>query len=184
MPRPPPRLSVTVNTMNGIRIRAAADDEFAAIGALTHAAYTHDYDDLPERYREELKHPEALAGEFEFFVAEDTATGELVGTVALLRPGFDMHGEIASDELYFRLLATSPTARGRGVGIALTEFAIDEAQARGARAVVLNSGPDMLGAHALYRKLGFSRRSEREGVIELPDGRRLELLTFVRDLAA
>ena len=183
MPRSPPRLSDTVKTMNGIRIRPAADSEFPAIGALTHAAYTHDYTDLPERYRDELQHPEALAGEFEFFVAEDES-GELVGTVALLRPGFDMHGEIAPDELYFRLLATSPAARGRGVGIALTEFAVEQAAARGARAVVLNSGPDMLGAHALYRKLGFSRRSEREGVIELPDGRRIELLTFVLDLAA
>ena len=184
MPRPPPRLSVTVNTMNDIRIRAAAEGEFPAIGELTHAAYTHDYDDLPANYREELKHPEALADEFDFFVAEDTATGDLVGTVALLRPGFDMHGEIAPDELYFRLLATSPAARGRGVGIALTEFAVEQAAARGARAVVLNSGPDMVGAHALYRKLGFSRRSEREGIIQLPDGRQLELLTFVRDLAA
>jgi len=170
--------------MTSFRIRPAADTEYPAIGALTHAAYTHDYDDLPENYRRELKHPEALADTFTFFVAEDTATGALIGTVAILKPGHDMHGEIGPDELYFRLLATHPDARGRGVGIALTEFAVEQALARGARAVVLNSGPDMLGAHALYRKLGFSRRSEREGVIELPDGRTLELLTFVRDLAA
>lgn len=170
--------------MPTFHIRPASDAEFPAIGALTHAAYTHDYDDLPANYREELKHPEALADAFAFFVAEDDATGQLIGTIAILRPGHDMGGEIGPDELYFRLLATHPVARGRGVGIALTEFAVEQAAERGARAVVLNSGPDMLGAHALYRKLGFSRRSEREGIVELPDGRTFELLTFVRDLAA
>ncbi|MGO4298885.1 GNAT family N-acetyltransferase [Leifsonia sp. RAF41] len=168
---------------SSIRIRTAAAHEYPAIGELTHAAYTHDYDDLPEHYREELKHPEALAEDFEFFVAEDE-TGELLGTIALLRVGHDNGGHIAPDELYFRLLATHPSARGRGLGVRLTEFALEQAAARGQRAVVLNSGPDMVGAHALYRKLGFSRRSEREGIIVLPDGRELELLTFVRDLSA
>ncbi|RDV45152.1 GNAT family N-acetyltransferase [Leifsonia sp. ku-ls] len=170
--------------MPTFHIRPATDAEFPAIGALTHAAYTHDYTDLPANYREELKHPEALADAFAFFVAEDDVSGELLGTIAILRPGQDMHGRIGPDELYFRLLATHPEARGRGVGIALTEFAVEQAAARGARAVVLNSGPEMVGAHALYRKLGFSRRSEREGVVELPDGRSFVLLTFVRDLAA
>ena len=168
----------------GIRIRSAAASEYAAIGELTHAAYTHDYDDLPAHYREELKHPEALADDYEFFVAEDETTGALLGTIALLRQGRSNDGHIAPDELYFRLLATHPSARGRGLGVRLTEFALEQAAARGQRAVVLNSGPDMLGAHALYRKLGFTRRSEREGIIVLPDGRELELLTFVRELTA
>ncbi|MGO4592202.1 GNAT family N-acetyltransferase [Leifsonia sp. 2TAF2] len=167
-----------------IRIRPAAATEYARIGELTHAAYTHDYDDLPAHYREELKHPEALLDDFDVFVAEDADSGELVGTIALLKPGHDFDGHIHPGELYFRLLATHPSARGRGVGAALTRFAMEEAARRGDRAVVLNSGPDMLGAHALYRKLGFSRRSEREGVIVLPDGRELELQTYVLDLAA
>lgn len=166
------------------RIRPADAAEFAAIGELTHAAYTHDYADLPAGYREELKHPEALVDAFDVYVAEEAATGALVGTIALLRAGEDFGGHIRPGELYFRLLATHPDARGRGVGAALTRFAIEQAEARGDRAVVLNSGPDMLGAHALYRKLGFSRRGEREEVIRLPDGRELELMTFVLDLPA
>jgi ribosomal protein S18 acetylase RimI-like enzyme len=165
-----------------VHIRSARADEYPAIGALTHAAYTHDYADLPAHYREELKHPEALLDAFDFFVAEDAGSGELVGTVALLRPGLDQDGRIGADELYFRLLATHPSARGRGIGAELTRFAVDQARERGQRAVVLNSGPDMLGAHALYRKLGFTRRAEREDTIVLPDGRTLQLLTFVLDL--
>lgn len=165
-------------------IREARADEYPAVGELTHAAYTHDYADLPDDYRQQLRHPEHLLDAYDVWVAEDTASGELVGTIALLRPGHDNDGRIGDDELYFRLLATHPSVRGRGVGVALTEFAVEQAAARGQSAVVLNSGPDMLGAHALYRKLGFSRRSEREGTVVLPDGRTLELLTFVRDLDA
>ncbi|KQR51406.1 hypothetical protein ASF88_19825 [Leifsonia sp. Leaf336] len=165
-----------------VRIRPAADDEYAAIGELTYAAYSHDYADLSDDYRTQLRHPETLLEAFDFFVAEDDASGELVGTIAVMRAGHDPHGSIGPHELYFRLLATHPSARGRGVGAELTRFAMAEARRRGQRAVVLNSGPEMLGAHALYRKLGFSRRAERESVIVLPDGRELELLTFVLDL--
>ena len=165
-----------------VRIRPATEGEYAAIGELTHAAYANDYSDLPDDYREQLKHPETLLDAFDFFVAEDAVTAELVGTIALLRAGHDQHGRIAPHELYFRLLATHPSARGRGIGAELTRFALAEARRRGQRAVVLNSGPEMLGAHALYRKLGFSRRSEREEIIVLPDGRELELMTFVLDL--
>lgn len=163
-------------------IREALPHEHEAVGALTHAAYTHDYTDLPEDYREQLSHPERLLDTYEIWVALDSASGDLLGTIALLRTGEDEHGRIGSDELYFRLLATHPEARGRGVGIALTRFAIEQAAARGRSAVVLNSGPEMLGAHALYTKLGFTRRSEREGTIVLPDGRELQLYTFVLDL--
>lgn len=165
-----------------VRIRPAVDGEYAAIGELTYAAYSHDYTDLSDDYRTQLQHPESLLDAFDFFVAEDDVTGELVGTIAVLRAGHDQNGSIGRDELYFRLLATHPSARGRGIGDALTRFAIAEAHRRGQHAVVLNSGPEMLGAHALYRKLGFTRRAEREGVIVLPDGRELELLTFVLDL--
>ncbi len=169
---------------SSLRIRAALPSEYPAIGDLTHAAYTHDYADLPDDYREQLRHPEWLGAAYEIFVAEDAASGDLLGTVALLRREHHAEGHVGPDELYFRLLATHPSARGRGVGAALTEFAIAEASARGQRAVVLNSGPDMIGAHALYRKLGFTRRTEREGTIVLADGRELALLTFVLDLAA
>ena len=165
-----------------VRIRPAVDGEYAAIGELTYAAYSNDDTELSDDYRRQLQHPEALLDAFDFFVAEDEATGALIGTIAVLRAGHDQDGRIAPDELYFRLLATHPSARGRGIGAELTRFAIAEARRRGQRAVVLHSGPEMLGAHALYRKLGFSRRSEREDVIVLPDGRELQLLTFVLDV--
>lgn len=165
-----------------IRIRPAEPGEYSAIGELTHAAYAHDYPDLAPDYREQLKHPETLLDAFDFHVATDPITDELVGSIALLRPGHDQDGRIAPDELYFRLLATHPAARGRGIGGALTEFALTHARDAGRSAVVLHSGPEMVGAHALYRKLGFSHRPERSETVALPDGRSFQLLTFVRDL--
>ena len=47
--------------------------------------------------------------------------------------------------------------------------------------MVLHSGDNMLGAHALYTKLGFTRRTEREMVI-VHDGRTIQLFTFAFDL--
>jgi ribosomal protein S18 acetylase RimI-like enzyme len=166
-----------------LTIRLAAPEEFPAIGDLTHAAYTSDYTDLPTEYREQLRRPEDLVEDFEVWVAEDSVTQALLGTVSVLRPGRDLDGRLGPGELYFRLLAVHPSARGLGIGAALTTFAIDFARQRGLARVVLNSGPDMLGAHALYRKLGFERQPSREGTIVL-HGRELTLFTFTRDVDA
>ncbi|MGA2295701.1 MAG: GNAT family N-acetyltransferase [Acidimicrobiales bacterium] len=47
------------------------------------------------------------------------------------------------------------SARGLGVGAALTNAATDEAQRRGVRSVDLTSRPSREAANALYQKLGF-----------------------------
>jgi ribosomal protein S18 acetylase RimI-like enzyme len=49
-------------------------------------------------------------------------------------------------------------ARGRGVGDALSRFAIDRAHARGARTLDLTSRPSREAANRLYQRLGFVRR--------------------------
>jgi ribosomal protein S18 acetylase RimI-like enzyme len=49
-------------------------------------------------------------------------------------------------------------ARGRGVGAALTNAAIELAGRRGARTVDLTSRPDREAANRLYQRLGFVRR--------------------------
>lgn len=46
----------------------------------------------------------------------------------------------------------------------------------------MNSGPEMLGAHALYLKLGFRRLTEREAPVEVEPGRWLDLRAFAYDL--
>ncbi|GAA2337152.1 GNAT family N-acetyltransferase [Dactylosporangium salmoneum] len=51
------------------------------------------------------------------------------------------------------------SARGRGVGAALTEEAIRVARAAGARTVDLTSRPSREAANRLYERLGFERRN-------------------------
>ena len=47
--------------------------------------------------------------------------------------------------------------RGRGVGAALNEAALDEARTRGAKHVSLTSRPSREAANRLYQRLGFDR---------------------------
>jgi ribosomal protein S18 acetylase RimI-like enzyme len=53
------------------------------------------------------------------------------------------------------------SARGRGVGEALTEEAIRIAQSRGARTIDLTSRRSREAAHRLYEKVGFAVRDTR-----------------------
>lgn len=49
-------------------------------------------------------------------------------------------------------------SRGLGVGVALTEAAVDEARRRGARSIDLTSRPTRVAANSLYQKMGFVQR--------------------------
>ena len=50
------------------------------------------------------------------------------------------------------------SARGQGVGEALTRYCLDVARAKGARGVSLTSSPKREAANRLYQKMGFTRR--------------------------
>jgi ribosomal protein S18 acetylase RimI-like enzyme len=52
-------------------------------------------------------------------------------------------------------------ARGKGVGAALTEKALDIARELGARTVDLTSRPARESANRLYERMGFARRDSR-----------------------
>lgn len=58
---------------------------------------------------------------------------------------------------YVEALAVAEDARGRGIGTALLEAAIDEATRRGASAVVLEVVDTNPAARRLYERLGFER---------------------------
>lgn len=50
------------------------------------------------------------------------------------------------------------SARGTGVGAALTWAAVDEAKSRNVRSIDLTTRPSREGANRLYARLGFERR--------------------------
>jgi len=150
----------------GIEIGLIRPDEFAADDALVTAAYAHDYG--PSDHGDDpFYRAESRSADYEVRVARDAATGELLGSVTIPRPG----GPLVvlgsqPDELGFRLLATSPNARRRGIGEALVRHVVAVAAERGHAYVVMKSQPVMVGAHALYLKLGFERDPERDGLWE------------------
>lgn len=167
----------------GVTIRPVRESEFDEAGRVTAAAYSASYDALSPAYLESLTDVFGRVARGEVWVAVDE-DDTILGTVWVPRAGERLSELAEADELDFRQLAVAPAARGRGIGAALTLAVIELARERGARRVVMNSGPEMLGAHALYAKLGFRRLTEREHPIEVEPGRWLELRAFGLDLVA
>jgi GNAT superfamily N-acetyltransferase len=78
--------------------------------------------------------------------------GEIVGslTLAFYRTPTALHAWIED-------VIVDEAARGQGIAAALTQTAIEQARARGAKCVNLTSRPAREAANHLYQKLGFSR---------------------------
>ena len=67
-------------------------------------------------------------------------------------------------ECYLAELYVAPALRGRGLGRALMESAIELARSRGANHMELGTGEQDVAARSLYESLGFSNREgERDG---------------------
>lgn len=163
-------------------IRPVRAEEFVEAGRVTADAYAASYDDLTEEYLASLRDVEGRLADGDVWVAADGADGTLLGTVWVARADRPLSHLAEPGETDFRQLAVAPAARGRGVGDALTRHVIALARERGSRRVVMNSGTQMLGAHALYAKIGFRRLTEREGPVEVAPGRTIDLLAFGFDL--
>jgi ribosomal protein S18 acetylase RimI-like enzyme len=169
-------------TAPGYDIRLVRPDEHTEAGRVTAEAYTASYGELSEEYTASLLDVPGRVEQGDVFVAVEHGTGTILGTVWVARPGVPLAHSVEAGETDFRQLAVASSARRRGVGEALVRKVIDLARERGARRVVMNSGPDMIGAHALYFKLGFHRLGEREQRIEVEPGRWVDLLVFGIDL--
>lgn len=165
-----------------VTIRLVRTEEYERAGELTVRAYAHDYGDLSDGYLSSLRDVAARVRQGDVWMAVDP-DGTLLGTVWVSRPNRALADVARPGETDFRQLAVAPEARGRGIGEALTRHVLDLARERGSHRVVMNSGPEMTGAHALYRKLGFRRLTEREGRIEVEPGRVIDLLAFGYDVA-
>ena len=85
-------------------------------------------------------------------VARD-ADGRIVGTATLSTYRTPTRRRAHIDDV-----VVDASARGLGVGAALTAEAIDLARALGAEQVDLTSNPDRQAANRLYQRLGFKRR--------------------------
>lgn len=86
-------------------------------------------------------------------VARDDASGQIVGslTLALFRIPTGLRAWIED-------VVVEGEARGRGVGEALNQFALERAREAGATTVDLTSRPSREAANRLYQRLGFVPR--------------------------
>ena len=88
------------------------------------------------------------------FVARDIDTGEIVGTLTLamfrIPTGF---------RAWIEDVVVDEAARGKGVGAALNQAAINRAEQDGAKTVDLTSRPSREAANRLYKRLGFVQRT-------------------------
>jgi len=144
-----------------VRIRPVTEADYAVVGQLCVAAYNAD-NQLVGDYAEELADIAGRIEHSEVFVAEDTQTGALLGSVTFVRPGTPL-AELARDgEAEFRMLAVDPSAQGRGIGKALTRVCIDRAIELGHPALVLYTRSWNETAIGMYKRLGFVREPDRD----------------------
>ncbi|AWB94840.1 hypothetical protein DCE93_03510 [Agromyces badenianii] len=146
-----------------VTIRAIRESEAAAEPALIERAFASGpYGHLP-----------VSAGRraFERDVRGRTASGavlvavdgeRLLGTASVLRAGTPYARVAVPGEAEVRLVAVEPSAQGAGVGEALVRASTEEALTWGVDALVLDTGDRNLRAQALYSRLGFDRRPERD----------------------
>ena len=139
-------------------VRVAASVDGDAIGELLHDFNTEFEDPTPP--------PAQLAERMRFLL-------ELGDTVVLLAGGgpdglavlrFRLSIWSSNLECYLAELYVKPERRGRGLGRALMEAAIDTAQQQGASYMDLGTSEADVVARRLYERLGFSNRERR------PDG--------------
>ncbi len=133
-----------------VRVAGPADAE--AVGRLLH--------DFNSEYDEPTPGPERLAERIRLLLAGGDTTVLLGGTgpegVAVLR----FRAAIWSDapESYLAELYVVPASRGRGLGRALMETAIEVARSRGADHMDLGTSEGDVAARSLYESLGFINR--------------------------
>ncbi|CAD5996633.1 aminotransferase class I/II-fold pyridoxal phosphate-dependent enzyme [Agreia sp. COWG] len=162
LPEPPARvLDADAARRQKITVRLAEPHEYEAIGRQRLDAYRLEFT-IDEDYASTILDVPQHAATGEVWVAVDDSSGRILGSVTTPRPGELLTPLGRAGEFDFRLLAVDPAARGRRVGSILTDFVIELARQRGAERIVMHSGTDMITAHGLYERRGFSRMPDRE----------------------
>jgi GNAT superfamily N-acetyltransferase len=139
-------------------VRRAESDDADVIGRLLHDFNTEFHEPVPE--------PAVVAERIRQLMVDEGLTVLLAGAgpdglaVLRFRPSIWTPGL----ECYLAELYVVPDMRGRGLGRALMDAAIDLARERGADMMYLGTGEDDVAARALYESLGFTNREGK------PDG--------------
>ncbi|HEY3832828.1 MAG TPA: GNAT family N-acetyltransferase [Acidimicrobiia bacterium] len=144
-----------------VEVRRAQPAEYEKVGELTVAAYqTLPVDHLFGGYDRAIRDVAGRAAGTEVLVAVD---GDIVlGAVTYSSdPDSGWLEWTEPGEVQFRLLAVSADACGRGVGELLARACMDRASA-GGHPICIHTTRWMESGQRLYRRLGFTRRPDRD----------------------
>lgn len=72
------------------------------------------------------------------------------------------------DKIWIEDVVVDDAARGKGVGKALVQFAMEYANKKGIKAMNLTSSPDRVVANKLYQNLGFVQRDTNVYRLTMP----------------
>ncbi|MGD9754778.1 MAG: GNAT family N-acetyltransferase [Acidimicrobiia bacterium] len=148
-----------------MEIRVARSGEYERIGALTVAAYAALEGMGPlGAYGEELADVAGRGPTATVLVAVDG--DQLLGNVTYYpryADEFPNLAEVLGALAGFRMLATAPSAQGRGVGAALTRACVERAREDMASGIALHTTSLMPAAQRLYHRLGFERWHALDG---------------------
>ena len=163
-----------------VQIRPARPEEYAAVGELSATVYVQDgLVEAGSAYLSQLAAADERAAAAELLVAVDPESDQpVVGSVTFV-PFGSRYSEIAGPgEVEIRMLVVAARARGRGLGEALVRATLERANTLGASRMRLSTQASMVGAHPIYRRLGFTRTPDRDW----SPSPGVDLLTYVRSL--
>ncbi|MGO4384999.1 GNAT family N-acetyltransferase [Specibacter sp. RAF43] len=146
-----------------LTVRPITPSDYDAVARITADAYLGAgyFDSAEYPYMQKIMRVGERAALAPILVAE--RDGVVIGSATLAVHGDEWADIALPDELEFRLLVVDPTVQRSGAGRAMVEAILDRARGmEGIRAVSLTTGDDWHGAHALYRRLGFTRVPERD----------------------
>lgn len=139
-------------------IRPYRYEDAASVNAVALAAFAQykgvysDWDVLERGVRSMT----SLADTGEIIVAE--IDGKVAGAVGYIGPEGSPRADFFAREWpIIRMLVVHPSARGRGLGRALTKGCCDLAWRDGAKIIALHTSPAMESALELYLRMGFKR---------------------------
>ncbi|WP_207344455.1 GNAT family N-acetyltransferase [Arthrobacter sp. E3] len=146
-----------------IAVRAITTADYDAVARITADAYLGAgyFDSVEYPYMQKIMRVGERAAAAHIIVAE--REGMVIGSATLAVFGDEWADIALADELEFRLLVVDPKVQRSGAGRAMVSWILERARAdAGIQAVSLTTGDDWQAAHALYRKLGFSRVPSRD----------------------
>ncbi len=126
-------------------LRSISDEERAQIATLVGQLTSKTID--PLRFNEVVQSPDTQ-------LLAARRDGRIVGVTVLA-----LYPTLTGRKAWIEDVVVDTSERGAGIGRALVERAISEAQACGATTIDLTSNPSREAAHRLYRACGFEKRA-------------------------